>query len=83
MGSFDLGPSIFVAAIIIVTVALVIAITVGHASPMALNACAQVSRPWPRGCYGASASEPTPTRKIHTPPNLPDCRRDKPLPGPT
>jgi hypothetical protein len=41
--------SIFVGAIVVVTVALVIGMAVGNASPMVLNACAQVLQALARG----------------------------------
>jgi hypothetical protein len=63
MGSYDLGPSIFVGAIVVVTVALVIGMAVGNASPMVLNACAQVLQALARGLLWTLSQRTDPNQK--------------------
>ena len=62
MSSYDL-PSIFVGAIVVVAVTLVVAMTLGSASPMVLNACAQVLQALAKGLLWAISQRTDPNQK--------------------
>lgn len=63
MSSPDLGPSSFVGAIVVVSVALVVAMTTGHAPLMVLNACAQVLQALALGLVWTISQRTKPNQK--------------------
>lgn len=62
MSSYDLGPSIFVGAIVAITVAFVVAMTLDRTSPIVLITCAQVLQALAKGLLWAISQRSDPNQ---------------------